>query len=105
VAAIGDNRFHSRLQLDVLKQSNGGRSPIRANLFRMFFVNLPQNRHPERSASLIYRVIQRLMARSRRTSAAPISPMLFGAFRPPKPENRIYCDTHLMVTGTSFHAL
>src|SRR5271156_2404017 len=26
----------------------------------MFFVKLPQNRHPERSASQIYRVIQRL---------------------------------------------
>ena len=24
-------------------------------------------------------------------------PMLLGAFRPPKPENRICCDTHLMV--------
>jgi hypothetical protein len=31
-----------------------------------------------------------------------ILPMLFGAFRPPRPENRIWCDTHLMVTGTSF---
>jgi hypothetical protein len=31
--------------------------------------------------------------------------MLLGAFRPPKPDNRICCDTHWMVTGTSFHAL
>jgi hypothetical protein len=31
-------------------------NPINANLFRMFFVKLPQNRHPERSAS------QRLIA-------------------------------------------
>jgi hypothetical protein len=23
-----------------------------------------------------------------------ILPMLFGAFRPPKPDNRIWCDTH-----------
>ena len=43
---------------------------------------LPQNRHPERSASQIYRVIQSLVARSRRTSTALISPMLFGAFQP-----------------------
>jgi hypothetical protein len=34
-----------------------------------------------------------------------ILPMVFGAFRPPKPDNRICCDTHLIVTGTSFHAL
>jgi hypothetical protein len=34
-----------------------------------------------------------------------ILPMLLGAFRPLKPDNRICCDTHLMVTGTSFHAL
>ena len=27
--------------------------PISANLFKMFFVKLPQNRHPERSASQI----------------------------------------------------
>jgi hypothetical protein len=31
--------------------------------------------------------------------------MLFGAFRPPKPNNRICCNAHLMVTGTVFHAL
>jgi hypothetical protein len=37
------------------------------------------------------------------TSAVLILPMLFGAFRPPKPDTRIYCDMHLMVTGTSFH--
>jgi hypothetical protein len=62
----------------------------------MFFVKLPQNRHPERSASLIDCVTQRLMARSRRTPVALISPMLLGAFRPPKPDNRICCDTQLM---------
>jgi hypothetical protein len=50
----------------------------------------PQNRHPERSASQIYRVTQRLMARSRRTPKVLIFPMLFGPFRPPKPENRIF---------------
>ena len=31
-----------------------------ANLFRMFFVKLPQNRHPERSASQMDRMTQRL---------------------------------------------
>jgi hypothetical protein len=38
------------------------------------------------------------------TSAGLNLPMLLGAFQPPKPDNRICCDTHLMVTGTSFHA-
>jgi hypothetical protein len=33
-----------------------------------------------------------------------ILPMLFGAFQPPKPENRILLR-YLMVKGTSFHAL
>jgi hypothetical protein len=40
-----------------------------------------------------------LVARSRRTSAALNLPMLLGAFQPPKPDNRICCGTHLMVTG------
>src|SRR5580704_12494043 len=45
-----------------------------------------KKRHPERSASQICRVTQRLEARSRRTSrGALILPMLFGAFQPPKP--------------------
>src|SRR3984957_19786922 len=43
----------------------------------------------ERSASRIYRVTQRLIARSRRTPRVLVLPMLFGAFQPPKPENRI----------------
>jgi hypothetical protein len=47
--------------------------------------NSPQNRHPERSASQIYRVTQRLMARSRRTPRALVVPMPLGAFQPPKP--------------------
>jgi hypothetical protein len=63
---------------------------------------LPQSRHPERSASPIYRVIQPLVARSRRTSAVLVLPMLLGAFRLLKPDNRICCDTHLMVTGIVF---
>jgi hypothetical protein len=62
---------------------------ISANLFGMFFLKLPQKRHPERSTSQIYRVTQRLVARSRRTPRVLILPMLFGPFRPPKPENRI----------------
>jgi hypothetical protein len=45
--------------------------------------NSPQNRHPERSASQIYRLTQRLMARSRRTPRALILPMPLGAFQPP----------------------
>jgi hypothetical protein len=50
------------------------------NLFEMFSLKLPQNRHPERSASWIYRVTLHLAARSRRTPAVPIFPMLLGAF-------------------------
>jgi hypothetical protein len=44
-----------------------------------------QSRHPERSASQIYRVTQRLMARSRRTPRVLILPVPFGAFQPLKP--------------------
>ena len=77
----------------------------------MFFSKHPQNRHPERSASQMDRVTQRLWrgveepvpSAAEGTSAVLIFPMLFGAFRPPKPDSRICCDTHLMVTGTSFH--
>jgi hypothetical protein len=42
-----------------------------------------------------------LVARSRRTSAMLNLPVLLGAFQPPSPTT----GTHLMVTGTSFHAL
>jgi hypothetical protein len=62
-------------------------SPTSVNLFGVFFFKPPTNRHPERSASQIYRVVQRLLARSRRTPKVLISSMLFGAFRLPKPEN------------------
>jgi hypothetical protein len=55
----------------------------------MFFSKLPQNRHPERSASRIYRVTPHLMARSRRTPRMLILPMPFGASQPPKPAYRI----------------
>jgi hypothetical protein len=37
------------------------------------------------------------------TSAVLIFPMLLGAFQPPSPMTG-YCDTHWMVTGTSFAA-
>jgi hypothetical protein len=39
---------------------------VSTNFFGVFLSKLPQNRHPERSASQIYRVTQRLVARSRR---------------------------------------
>src|ERR1700691_5568655 len=51
--------------------------------------NSPQKPHPVRRSAQIYRVTQRLVARSRRTPRVLILPMLLGAFRPPKPENRI----------------
>ena len=53
--------------------------------FGCFFVTLPQKRHPERSASQIYRVPLRLVARSRRTPTVLILPMLLLAFRPRPP--------------------
>jgi hypothetical protein len=69
---------------------------------------LPQNRHPERSASPIHPVTQCLwrgveepvLSVAEGTSALLNLPMLFEAFQPPKPDNKIYCDTHWMVTGT-----
>jgi hypothetical protein len=76
-----------------LGRKRWGLLPISANLFRMFSSKLSQNRHPERSAPQIYRVTQRLMAPSRRTPAVLILPMMLGAFRPPKPENRICYGT------------
>ena len=42
------------------------------------------------------------MARSRRTPAVLTLSVLLGAFRQPKPDNRICCDTHLIVTGNFF---
>jgi hypothetical protein len=69
---------------------------------------LPQNRHPERSAPQIYPATQRLwrgveepvLSVAEGTSAVLILPMPFGAFQPPKPDDTIYCDTHLIVTAT-----
>src|ERR1700730_12609368 len=57
-------------------------------LWDVFFKTLT-NRHPERSASQICSLTQRFMARSRRTPKMLSWSMWFGAFRPPKPENRI----------------
>ena len=72
---------------------------------------LPPTRHPERSAPPIDRVTQRLwrvaeepvLSVAEGTSAVLIFPMLLGAFQPPSPMTG-YCDTHWMVTGTSFAA-
>jgi hypothetical protein len=43
-----------------LAELSPGLRPISANLSRVFFFKLPQNRHPERSASQMDRVTQRL---------------------------------------------
>ena len=50
----------------------------------MFFVKLPQNRHPERSALQIYRVQQHCSVESKDPDGAYL-PMLLGAFQPPTP--------------------
>jgi hypothetical protein len=62
-------------------------------MFRVLFVKLLQNRHPERSAPQIVRVTQRLWRGveepvpnvAEGTSAVLPLPMLLGAFRPLKP--------------------
>jgi hypothetical protein len=54
---VTSSRPYGTLRLSNLYR---GLRPICANLFRMFFVKIPKNRHPERSASRIYRVTQRL---------------------------------------------
>ena len=48
--------------------------PKRSALYSLgcFSSKLPQNRHPERSASQIYCTTERFMARSRRTPAMPV---------------------------------
>ena len=64
----------------------------------------PPNRHPEGSASPIDRVTQRLwrgveepvLSVAEGTSAVLILSMQLGAFRPPKTDNKIRCDAHLM---------
>src|ERR1700749_436017 len=60
------------------------RDPLR-KLLRVFFFKLPQNRHPERSASQMDRVTQRLGRGAEGTSGAFNCPMLPGAFQPPGP--------------------
>jgi hypothetical protein len=42
--------------------------------------------------------------RSRRNLGGVIFTHAARSFSTPKPDNRICCDTQLMVTGTSFHA-
>ena len=57
-----------------------------ANLSRVFFIRFTQNRHPERSASPIGRVTQRLWRGVEGPRRCFIYPMLLRAFRPPKPD-------------------
>ena len=83
----------TRLRAVRTQVTGRGQRPISANLSRMFFVKLPQNRHPERSASQIDCVPQRLargveesvLSVAEGTPALLILPMLFGAFQPPSP--------------------
>jgi hypothetical protein len=66
--------------------ANPGPCPISANLFRVFFVNIPPpTRHPERSASQIDRLTQRLWRAVEGPRRCLCLPMLFGAFQPPSP--------------------
>jgi len=67
------------------RREKRGLKTLKRSLVWIFFFKAPQNRHPERSASQIFRVTQRLMARSRRTPRMLILPMPLGAFQPPKP--------------------
>jgi hypothetical protein len=61
---------------------------MRVNLFWMFFVKVPQNRHPERSASQVYRVRRAwwrgveepVPSLAEGTPTLLILPMLLGAF-------------------------
>jgi hypothetical protein len=69
--------------------TDSGSISINANLSRMFFVALPQNRHPKRSASHIDSVTQHLGRRVEGTSAVLILQMLLESFRPLKPDNTI----------------
>jgi hypothetical protein len=50
----------------------------------------PQNRHPERSALTDLSRDTALVARSRRTPAVLILPMLLGAFQPPSPHRAAF---------------
>jgi hypothetical protein len=94
---IGSSRDGLRVALGVV--------PKALTYLGCFSSQFPQNCHPERSASQIYRVTQRLWrgveepvpSVAEGTPAVLILPMQFRPFRPPKPENRICCVTHLMV--------
>ena len=75
-----------------LAELSPGLRPISANLSRVFFFKLPQSRHPERSASQMDRVTQRLwrgveepvLSVAEGTPAVLIFTMRPGAFQPPK---------------------
>jgi hypothetical protein len=57
-----------------------------------FSSTLPQNRHPERSASHMDRVTQRWWRGVEGPRHCFAYPMLLGAFRPPKPDNRMTAE-------------
>jgi hypothetical protein len=71
----------------------------------MFFSKLPQNRHPERSASQIYRVNSVRGAESKDPEGAYLVDAVWSFSTTQAREQDSSCGTHLMVTGTSFHAL
>jgi hypothetical protein len=50
------SRRSSRSRGGTIGAANPRPRPISASLFGMFFIKLPQSRHPERSAAQIYRV-------------------------------------------------
>jgi hypothetical protein len=88
---IGTERVEINLARIAKRVLGGGHNVPEMDVRRRlgcFSSKLPQSRHPERSASQICRVIQGLVARSRRTPAVLILPMLFGAFQPPSPHRR-----------------
>jgi hypothetical protein len=70
-----------------------------------FSLKLRQKRHPERSASRIYRVTQRLMRGVEGPRRCLIHPCCSDLFDHRSPRTGSCCGTHLRVTGTSFHAL
>jgi hypothetical protein len=70
-----------------------------------FSLKLPQKRHPERSASQLYRVTQRSGAESKDPGGADLTHAARSFSTTQAREQDSSCGTHLMVTGTSFHAL
>src|SRR5258708_35164496 len=69
---LRDSRVISSRPYGTFRLSTQDRVPQAVIYLGCFSSNLPQNRHPERSASQIYRVVQR-WARSRRTSRGAYS--------------------------------